>query len=59
MFSQYYSLQVAKSETMSSDKNPEGWLAVPGRGLSSEVEESPSGGVFSNRWNIQVARCDA
>ena len=25
-----------------------GWLTVPDRGLSSEVEESPSG-VFSNR----------
>ena len=36
-----------------------GWLTVAGRGLSSKAEESPSGDVFSNRCNLQVARCDA
>lgn len=36
-----------------------GWLAVPDRSISSEVEESLSGGDFFNRQNCQVARCDA
>ena len=36
-----------------------GWLAILDRGLSSEVEESSSGGVFSNGQYLQVARCDA
>ena len=36
-----------------------GWLAVPDRDLSSEMEESSSGGDFSNRQKLQVARCDA
>ena len=26
-----------------------GWLAIPDMGLSSEVEESSSGGIFSSR----------
>lgn len=33
-----------------------GWLAVPDRGLSSEVQENPSEGVFSSICNLQVAR---
>ena len=28
------------------------WLAVPDSVLSSNVEESSSGGVFCNRWNL-------
>lgn len=29
------------------------------RGVSSKAEESYSGGILSNRWNPQVAKCDA
>lgn len=29
------------------------------RGVSTEVEESASGGVFPSRQNLQVARCNA
>ena len=36
-----------------------GWLSVPDRGLSSKVEENPSGVDFSNRRNLQVAAHDA
>lgn len=35
------------------------WFSVPDRGHFSEFKESPSGGVFSNRWNLQVEKCDA
>ena len=34
------------------------WLgSITWWGLSIEVEESSSGGVFSNRWNLQVTKC--
>ena len=36
-----------------------GWLAVLDRGLSSKVEANSSGGIFSNRQNLQEVRCDA
>ena len=36
-----------------------GWLPVPYKSFSNKVEEHLSGGVFSNRQNLQVARCDA
>lgn len=35
-----------------------GWLAVPDKTLSNNVEENPSGGKFSKRQNLQFARCD-
>ena len=34
-------------------------MAVLDRGLSREAEDSPSGGIFSNRQKLQAARCDA
>lgn len=38
---------------------PKGWSAGSDRGLSNEVEESLSRGVFSNRCSVQVAKCVA
>ena len=37
-----------------------GWLAIPDRGLSIEIEESSSGGAYSNRQisRLQGVRCD-
>lgn len=35
------------------------WLVVLDKSLSNEVEESSSGGVFFNRQNLQLAKCDA
>lgn len=34
------------------------WLAVPDRGLSSNAEECSLAGVFCNRRNLQITRCD-
>ena len=36
-----------------------GCLVVSDRNLSNEVEESLSGGIFSSRLDLQVARCNA
>ena len=36
-----------------------GLLTVPDGALSSKVEKSPSGRVFSNRRNLHITRCDA
>lgn len=35
------------------------WFAVSDGGLSSKVKESLHGGAFSNRQNLQLAKCDA